>query len=61
MTGTPRKKWTGYGSIYTLPLVAWFTLFFLVPLLVVAFGLARNHSRKRLAREEALLKNEGSD
>ena len=34
---------------------------FLVPLLVVAFGLARNHSRKRLAREEALLKNEGSD
>ena len=35
MTGTPRKKWTGYGSIYTLPLVAWFTLFFLVPLLVI--------------------------
>jgi ABC-type uncharacterized transport system involved in gliding motility auxiliary subunit len=32
---------------------------FLVPLLVVVFGLTRNHRRKRLAREEALTRNGG--
>jgi ABC-type uncharacterized transport system involved in gliding motility auxiliary subunit len=32
---------------------------FLVPLLVVAFGLMRNHRRKRLAKDEALLRIDG--
>jgi spermidine/putrescine transport system permease protein len=35
MSGGARKGRPGYGSIYTFPLVAWFTIFFLVPLLVI--------------------------
>jgi spermidine/putrescine transport system permease protein len=30
-----RKRRLNYGTIYTLPLVVWFTLFFLVPLLII--------------------------
>jgi ABC-type uncharacterized transport system involved in gliding motility auxiliary subunit len=37
--------------------LAYLVNLFLVPLLVVVFGLVRNHGRKRLAKEEALLRS----
>jgi spermidine/putrescine transport system permease protein len=35
MSGPKRRRKRNYGTIYTLPLVVWFTLFFLVPLLII--------------------------